>query len=256
MRARTLALLLALAGPVAEAQIAVVGTTVHERAIAPGAEARGTIEVRNTASAPVAVRAYLTDYHFESAGRSYFPEPGTLPRSSGAWTTLPVTQATIPPGRTVALPYAVRAPDDSTLAGTYWTAVMVEAIAPPADGATIRTVVRYGVQLVQHVGAAATPDLAASDVAIERDSTGNAVVRLGLRNAGTRGVAPDVAVELYDANGRQVDRGQVAGAMLYPGSSYRLRAPVGVHPAGRYVALVVVDAGGDAVQATAFDVTF
>ena len=141
-RAAALLLVAAIAGgaTTARAQVAVVSSTVQEHAAAPGESYVGTIRVLNTTAQSQTVRVYQTDYDFAADGTSRFDAPGSTPRSNARWVTPSATQLVLPPNANVAITYAVIVPRGDSIAGTYWSTVMVEALflarAKPSSMAT------------------------------------------------------------------------------------------------------------------------
>ena len=124
-----------LAVPVrAGAQIAVVGNSVDEHEAGPGQRYVGSITVRNLTSEPQPVRIYQTDYNFKAAGTTDFGDAGSTPRSNATWVAPQTQRVTVPPRSEVTVPYTVKVPQNDSLRGTYWSAIMVEA-AETAPGA-------------------------------------------------------------------------------------------------------------------------
>ena len=62
--------LLALFAAAAQAQIAVLSSTVEERTMMPGGRYAGTIVISNPNERPQTARVYQTDYHFAADGTS------------------------------------------------------------------------------------------------------------------------------------------------------------------------------------------
>src|ERR1700737_1451535 len=140
----------------ANAQIAVVGSTVEEHTAAPGQSYEGTILIRNLTAQPQAVRIYKSDYLFFANGTSHFDDPATTPRSNANWVKPSATSIVVPPSGEITLGYTITVPAIDTLRGTYWSAIMVEGAptAPPpatAKSVGIGAVVRYAVQLATHL---------------------------------------------------------------------------------------------------------
>ena len=88
---------LALITNTAASQIAVVGSTVEERVVAPGESYIGSIVVRNLSKQDQPVRIYQTDYRFFADGTSHFDDPGTTARSNASWITPTVRSLLVPP---------------------------------------------------------------------------------------------------------------------------------------------------------------
>ena len=126
------AVLAAGASPIL-AQISVLSSTVEEREVALGQTYTGRIVIANTSATPQSVRLYQTDYTFKADGTSNFGDPHTTPRSNAAWITPQANRVTVPANSEITVPYSIKVPEADSLAGTYWSAIMVEGAetAPP-----------------------------------------------------------------------------------------------------------------------------
>ena len=153
----------------------VVGGLSREAQLEPGSKLQGRIVLRNNADTPQEVKLYQRDYLFWADGRNEYPEPGTTPRSNARWVVLESPQQfTVPPKGTESIYYTLQvpeqAPEQEPLCGTYWSMLMVEPIAPElltpsgtAEGQAlvgIKTLMRYGIQMVTHLGDTGTRLLA------------------------------------------------------------------------------------------------
>ncbi len=258
MRTRTIGLicLALLSTAAAHPAVAIVGPLTREHEVEPGRSYSGSIEVHNSGDAPQAIKIYQTDYFYYASGEVLYGEPGALPRSNGKWIAFTPQEVTIPAGESVTIRYSIQAPADDTMKGTYWSVLMVEPIvegSPEAVGAQpdkvtmgVRQVVRYGIQIVTHVGATGSRKLKFSQFSLKAEN-GKRVLVIDLENSGERWLRPNVWAELYDAKGTYVGKFDGGAQRLYPGTSARFKSElVGVQDAD-YKALVVADCGGDDV---------
>ncbi|MBM3498785.1 MAG: hypothetical protein FJX74_08950 [Armatimonadetes bacterium] len=233
-------------------QIIVVGGLTREATVQPGATLEGKILLTNTGHEPRPVKVYQTDYRFTADGQTHYEECGASPRSNGRWITITPQQLTVPGEATEAVNYVIHVPQDPALVGTYWSMVMIEPLAedapevagPNADEPqiAIRTIMRYGVQMVTDVGETGdrsvkflTKELAAEE--------GRCFLNADIENTGQRRLAPVVWTELFDAEGASVGRFEAQRQRLYPGCSARFAVELTGVPRGIYNALVVADNG-------------
>ncbi|MGK2961124.1 MAG: hypothetical protein ACSLFK_03135 [Gemmatimonadaceae bacterium] len=241
----------------AEAQISVVGESIHEAQAAAGSEYHGTILIRNDDTKPHLVRVHLTDYSFTAEGKSQFDAAGSSPRSNGSWVALSAATATISPGQSLPITYRVSVPD--TANGSYWSMAMVEVqSARPADlprsrGVKIQTVIRHGIQIVTHAGTRASAAVQLSNVEVTRGPAG-AEIRFDALNVGARARRLSLSVDLYRADGAFVGRFEKARGLVYPGSSIRQSFALDNITKGEYLAFIVADAGDDDLFAGNFKV--
>lgn len=232
------------------AGISVVGGLTQEKIAnpGPGDKFERTILLKNTEKKPLGVKIYKTDYLFYSDGTTLYGEPGGVPRSNASWITISPNRLTIHPGETVPVHYAVRVPDDPDLKGTYWGMVMVEPLAEAASEENgkfgIQTVVRYGIQVVTHIGNSGTRQIKFSDKKLIV-ADGKRKLQIDMENIGERGLSPSVWTELYDQQGKLVGRFESSQLRIYPGCSVRHHVNLTDVPEGRYKALVVADNGDE-----------
>jgi hypothetical protein len=252
----------ALVQPVrADAQIAVVGSTVEEHTAAPGQSYEGTILIRNLTTTPQSVRIYKSDYLFYADGTSHFDDAGTTPRSNANWIKPSASSVVVPPMGELTVGYTISVPANDTLRGTYWSAIMVEGAptAPPPAAAKqvgIGAVVRYAVQLATHLPKTGSRKVAFANQVLSTDSTGHRVVEMDVQNTGDRAYRPNLWIELYDASGVLRGRREQQRGLLYPGTSLKQRFVFDALPAGSYKAVVFADSGDDAVFATQYKLDY
>ncbi|HEX6938883.1 MAG TPA: hypothetical protein VF158_05685 [Longimicrobiales bacterium] len=252
--ARCAAVLLAVLPAGAPAQIAVQDNTLQQREARPGETYDGTIVVANLSDEPQEARLYQTDYLFFADGRAMYHEPGTDPRSNARWITVNPTSVTVPPRSKATVRYAVSVPSGSErpLSGSYWSAIMVEAVAPALakaageeQGLGITTRIRYGVQVVTHIAGTGEVRLDFADPRIGTDAGGARSLEFDILNVGERSVPLDVRVELFDASGERAGTFRGAVRILHPGTSVRQRFALGALRAGAYEAVVTADTGSE-----------
>lgn len=270
MRLLTAIIIAALHGlpAVAAAQIAIISESVLERPAAPGESYTGVIQLRNSSAEPHDARVYQTDYLFYADGRNIFGIPGSAPRSNARWITFTPDYVTVPAGQTVAVQYSVVVPEGGAqLAGSYWSMLMVETVAPNSPesqqqtGAQpqlgLRTTMRYGTQIVTHVTGTGRMELAFDNVAATpARGTEGANLSLDVTNTGERGARARMTLELYDDAGSLVRKLEQQRGLLFPGTSFRQHFQLGALAPGRYKAVILADAGGDEIFGGEYNVSF
>lgn len=260
-RARRVLLLAALLAwmPLASealASVQVVGGLSRRLTLAPGEEGQGRVLVHNPGARAQLVRAYLTDYQTFADGTTRYGEPGRQARSNAPWVHLIPAEQVVGPGGSASFHFVVRVPADDTLNGTHWSMLMLEPVAPETlepPGAAggparvgIRTVTRTGIHLVTHLPDPGVRDLRFAAREVEAGD-GGLFLRLDLENTGESALNLTVWAELFDAEGVSLGRFDAGRRGLYPGSSARVRVPLGGVPPGSYQALLVADNGDEHV---------
>ncbi len=252
--------------PASYAQIILEGSLTHDNEANLGGTYSGNIVVRNPDKAPHAVRVYQTDYFFYADGRAVYGEVGTVDRSNAAWIDYFPKHFTIPAGDTVLVNYTVSVPGRASLAGTYWSMLMVEGIPDdspeageggdtPDVAVGVRELFRFGVQMVTHIGETGVRRLKIIGAKLVKTEAEQGL-QLDVTNTGERWLRPALRVELYNIQGAQA--GSYEGGMLriYPGTSVRYRVDLSDVPPGTYKALVVLDSGGDDVYGANYTLRF
>jgi hypothetical protein len=260
------ALALAALSPIAPArgQIAVLSDAVAQRTAAPGESYQANLLVRNMTDVPQEARVYQTDYSFTADGRSNFATPGSLPRSNAKWLSVAPSRLVIPPQTTVPVVYTVKVPADTSLRGSYWSIIMIEAVTPPADprapsakptvGLSVTT--RYGTQIATDIGRSGVAKLAFDSLTATSTPDGNHGLRFDFINTGERAQRLTMSLELYNEAGDLVKKASQVRGLLYPGTAARQTFDVGAVPAGAYTAVLVADGGGDQVFGGQFKIAY
>lgn len=219
----------------------------------PGEHYRGTLVLRNTGTTTAEAKVYQTDYSFASDGSNAYGAPGRLPRSNATWISLSRELVQIPPNGVERLEFEVKVPANKGLSGTFWSMVMVEPIAEasaeaaeplPERTTRLTQVVRYGVQIVTHLGTAAEAGLVFTNPQIIKEN-GQRLFAIDVENNGQRWLSPGLSLELYNQSGTPVGKFQGPAKRLYPDTSARFQMDLGKVPNGKYLGLVVADGTGD-----------
>lgn len=263
-----LTLLLFLLIPyVAEAGVAIVGELAHERKARVGESYQGIIFIRNSSEQPQEAKVYQTDYLFFFDGRNIYGEPGQMKRSNAKWIHFSPKQLTIPANEVSQVNYTINVPVDEVLVGTYWSILMVEEISespPEAIGDEkgeptlgIRQVIRYGIQMVTHIGDAGVRRLEFLKTRLLREKEGR-ILQVDIENTGERLLRPFLWAELYDEKGSHIGRfeGGKFPIRIYPETSVRYRVDLTQVPKGTYKTLVVADCGGEDIFGVTYTLEF
>lgn len=249
-----------------EAGVTLIGGLSHERVVEISETYQGTILIKNSSDEPQEVKIYQTDYLFFCDGTNIYGEPGKDVRSNTGWISFSPARLIIPPQETGAVNYTIRVPDDKPLAGTYWSMIMVEGIgkdSPEASTASeedkvkigINQVMRYGIQIITHIGDGGVRDLKILDQKfIKQDE--NYLFQLDIENVGERWLRPQVWAELYNQKGSFI--GKFSGGVLriFPGTSVRYRIGLNDIPSGKYKALLVIDNGDEYIWGLQYNLEF
>ena len=232
------------------AGINIVGELTHEKKVLPGDTLEGKIVVINTGDDIQEVKVYQTDYLFYCSGKNIYGKAGKDPRSNAAWISLDRSRVSIDPKAQIEIYYKMRVPKADTLAGTFWSMIMIEGIPQLTPdnfkkaSVGINTVMRYGIQIVTQVGETGNRQLKFIDAKLFSQNE-KKVFQVDIENTGDQWLRPSVWVEIYDLQGVQLGKYQGVQLRTYPGTSIRQKFELDEMPKGTYKALVVADCGGD-----------
>lgn len=245
------------------AEITVNDTLTHEFSIGPGEEYSGSIVIHNGGGEQEEVKIYQTDFRTEAGGVSYYPDPDTTPRSNAGWTEFTPERFFIPAGEDYTVQFMMRMPDDDTLAGTYWSMLMVEAVpksspessefVPNEINIGIQTILRYAIRIISHIGRTGSvqPEILAANLGSEE---GTVFLAMDIANGGTRLFRLDFWSELYTLDGEYYGKYTGQKLAVFPGSSIRFRVDFPDVAKGEYLALVVLDCGNDNVYGVNYNI--
>ena len=221
--------------------ISIRGGLTHERTVRPGETYEGVVTIVNTDSPEREVRIYQTDYRFTCDGRYFYDEPGRNLRSNAQWIDFSPRTVIVPPRGTVDVSYTVTVPETADLVGTYWSVLMVEVAGtgaarsrpekPETISLGISQVIRYGIQLVNHISDTGERRLGFLDTRVLRAGESR-TLEVDLENAGERWLRPLVWAELYDDNGVFMGRFEGGTLRIYPGTSARYKMDLSDVPGG------------------------
>ncbi|WP_304511437.1 hypothetical protein [Desulfobacula sp.] len=202
---------------------------------------------------------------FYSDGSNIYGEPGKAPRSNADWITFSPHRLIIPPKGVAQVNYTVTVPNNETLAGTYWSMMMIEGISsilPDAvrqekDKITVRIkqVMRYGAQMITQIGDTGTRKLKFVKTKVLKTDD-KRILQIDIENTGQRWLRPDLWVELYDEKGISAGKFEGGKLRIYPGTSVRFRIDLSRVPKGTYKAMVVADCGGEDLFGATYTLKF
>lgn len=235
------------------ANIIVLNGLTHENQAQPGDSYRGTIQVQNASDKSRSVRIYQRDYWFSYTGESKHDPAGTLERSNADWISFNPELLNLGPNETATVNFEVAVPQKS-LAGTYWSVIMVEGIVPPdttnySSGVTINTAIRYAVQIVTSIGETGTSDIQFLGMELGKQEETN-LLNVALENTGERMLRPELALELFDEAGNSLGVLKAERRKTFPGTSVMITLRLeGIKP-GSYNGVLVADCDDDHVFGT------
>lgn len=212
--------------------------------------------IRSTLDTVQQVQLQVQDWYRDSVGGNLFVEYGSQASScKGRLDVFPMTLQ-LGPGATefVRLTYTPVASDPGC-----WAIVMAERVRPPnpeVPGSSVSIAMRTGVKLYVHQpGAASAGSVISADIEESwerRSRADSSLVRdvvVRFENTGTAHLRVLTSLELRDAATQLIQRVAGPDAYITPGAFRDILIRVPALPAGRYLAVVLLDYGGDEITA-------
>jgi hypothetical protein len=199
-----------------------------------------SFNVSNESDHLVEATLYLNDWDRDETGENRFSASGHLPQSCGRYLRVFPLSLRLPPHTYQAVRVALEGAD--SLRQACWSVLFVESSAPQqARGRAITYVTRLGVKIY------AVPANLAKDGEIENvelsDSTVRSVI-VSFHNSGEVPLWPHGGVEFRRLDGSVAAKVPIEEFPTLPGSVRRLAIAVPKLPRGRYIALALIDYGG------------
>jgi len=228
------------------AQVNLVVSPIRvERQLPPGEAETDIIHVRNEGRQPLRLRAYLEDWRMDSQGNITHTRPGENPRSCYSWIQINPRDFRVEPGQSREVRYTLTVPQGAS-PGTYWSAIIFEALPPQGKHPIKEGIGVYGRVAVVVYETVGQPDIQAQlqnfQVSQERPGL---VFKLTLANPGTGFVRLRKSwILVKDARGQEVRRVEIPDIPIMPGGSRELEFKENLPLApGEYQAEAVVDVG-------------
>lgn len=247
-------LLLTIPAFLSQANIVILNGLTHENVTPAGSSYRGTIQLQNTASNERNVRVYQRDYWFSHTGETKHDPAGTLERSNAGWITFNPELLTLQPNEIASIDYEVTVPQNDLLSGTYWSVIMVEGITPAdttnhARGVTIKTAIRYAVQMITTIGNTGTSDIQFLGLELAKNGDINEL-NIVIENTGERILKPETSIEIFDQSGISAGIFKADPKKTFPGTSVKITLVLeGIKP-GNYTGVLVADCDEDHIFGT------
>ena len=216
------------------------------------------------------IKLYQTDYLTFANGQSKYDDPNTTPRSNASWIKVSTNEIDIDADGYVNVPFTVTIPNDKELAGTYYSAVMVEEISEPVlpkekkddekAALTILTKTRYLIKVITTIGKTGEYKVEFSNPVLkayydEKESKNRYNFTVDVESVGNRVAFSNAYIDIFNEAGGKVRRFDIKDGFYLPDCGFRIRANAIDLDPGQYTFLVVnVPAPSEGWPATGFQV--
>jgi hypothetical protein len=244
------------------AQITIDNLELHIR-LGAGATLSQVIPIRSEADSAQQLRLTMLDWHRDSAGANKYSEYGT--HESSCQDRLQVFPATMQLGaRATEYVRVTYRPTGAADPGC-WAIVFTEVVRPPApktdSGASVTFTIMTGVKIYVHAAnAKAEGEVEFADVeefySPRTDASGAVVdstmarrVAVRFHNSGTDHLIVKTSVEIRDARTQLIREVKASDAHITPRAFRDILVTLPELPAGRYIAVALLDFGGAEIRA-------
>ncbi len=238
----------------AEIGVSTLGMDIE---LAPGESFNGSILVTNNSDQPATVQISLRDFEWDIDGNVQILPAGTLSRSLAHYITFFPAEFTLPARKGMAQPVRVIVSLPQQVSGPHWAMLSIRQVTtdqeepPPMqdDERVVQATIglSFGVQIRQVDPTRIVRDGRITDAQVLLPE-GNQPLRVNteFENIGTTFLRVTGEVRFINARGEIVTRVGIAPFRVLPGGKRRVEAPLlQPLPSGDYIALAVLDFGGD-----------
>ena len=184
------------------------------------------IKIRNASDIVQEEKIYQSDYLFNYEGNSIYDEPVSHNRSNVHWIEFDPKFTVLKVKGAQYIQYEVEIPKNDSLAGIYWSLLMVEGLSQinseQKGQLNISTSMRYAIQLITNIGNTGIGDLRFRQptLTVEGDKLFLDVI---MENTGERLISPEVSAEFFDEAGKSVKVFEAPKSGMYPTTSALFR---------------------------------
>ena len=257
---------------------AIIRGSVVEDAFA-GDIIQAKITIVNPIEKEVAARLYLADFQDSLEGERYLEADSTI-RSNASWVSFAANEEVIPPFTTVEIPVEIAIPADSSVEGSYWSMIIVEAEAktiaeadPTKEGLAglgLEIINRHALNVITTVGDGYA-ELDFSNPRLFNNDLGQAIFSVDTENIGNRIAPASVYLDVYSMQGEVLGRIDAGRYFMRPGNPVNFTFDfstvnnlieetnavgtevIALDP-GTYTTLMIVDAGGEDLFGSRFTI--
>ncbi|GIM91459.1 WxL protein peptidoglycan domain-containing protein [Paractinoplanes toevensis] len=206
--------------------------TSYSYAINPGGTIKDAMVVANRGKAPLNLAVYTADGYTTDSGQLDLRNRDVKAVAVGTWARPAGATITVPPGKTVEVPFTVTLPDNAT-PGDYVGGI-VTSLTQPSSTETINVERRLGIRIKLRVGGDLKPALSIENLSVDWHGSvnpfakGDAAVSYTIHNTGNATLSATQALRVEGPFGMfRTDAAKIAAPPeLLPGESWKVSVPV------------------------------
>ncbi|MGE5558668.1 MAG: hypothetical protein ACM3WV_08655 [Bacillota bacterium] len=223
-----------------------VSPSNFDLAVRPGGVYNGHLWVNGSPDRALQIRGYAQDWYLKSTGEMVCLQPNSLKRSAAGWIRFEPANFVIPAGGRQKVKFTVTVPENAE--GGYWSLIFFQTVQAAPKNKTALTIsgrlgVTFHIATGNPVAKVQLNQLKLSWNLSKRKITGT----VKLSNVGNVLLHYQGRLEIRDLSNKIVARTVIQKSAVLP-ESYRTISLVcsgGPLPRGKYMALAIIDYGGD-----------
>lgn len=233
------------------AGVIVLNGLTHRYSGNAGETIQGEIILYNPTDAKQRIKFELQDVHYSCEGSRYFTQNTTHPRSSKTWFNGNLTDYELAPKEKFVYQFEIVIPRNQTIKGSYWNILMIEIDKPMRQNKLASTLgvdskIRYGIGLITQIGQAeqVAIDFEKAVLDTKKEQT---KLNLALINTSFFLEEPNVALEIYDMEGKLMLSKNSSRQKLFPESCSKYLFDISNLPNGKYECLIIAESRNEYV---------
>ena len=234
-----------------------ISPLIIEVSLNPGEIWTETITIENSTDEDLLVELVKADFDMLESGAMQFLEAGSSASSLTDWLSLPKGELVVKAGETKGVSLSISRPEDDSAACPRWGAIIIQVpglarTIKPEQGPSIAVNIRYAVPILQWEPMLAEKSgrLVNMDTQFVESQEGKlqaVVVSATFVNSCENILKVDVRFEVRNETGDTVATDEIKDRVVLPGHRriFTTRFSVDDWPPGRYLALAILDYGGE-----------
>ncbi|WP_304232213.1 hypothetical protein [Jiulongibacter sediminis] len=228
------------------ASIVIKNGLTHVHGITKGGEDTGKIIVKNESAKSTKILIYKMDLLTQCGQNSSYILHEDFKYSLEDWLSMTIEEKVLDAGEEFTFFYKIQTPENAET-GSYWSMIMVEGTDPytekQANGVSVNSIVRYGIQVVADIGFKEESNLSVADIQMENSETPSLDVIV--QNNGAFSEKVRLYLEVYNEDGEQIATIKGLSRRVYPRMCSDYKLVLESLQKGTYEAVLVMDNGKD-----------
>ena len=216
--------------------------------ILPGQTKSGTVNIKNTFSEPIEIKAYLEDWYYlpVTDGTKEFKAAGTTALSCASWISFAPAEFTIPAYGKQVVNYTVKVPKG--VSGGHYAVLFFESTmskANPEEGVGVGVAIRMGSLFYIEPEGTIKREIRLGKLSVDRELEDAPLnISLDFKNTGNVDITAAGTFHIIDVSGMVYARGEFNKAYTFAGDAAKLVSSWKESiPKGRYDLILTIDIG-------------